>query len=222
MFDISQFLNKIHHAECFEFMRNIPDKCIDLILTDPPYGIGESSNNNKSRGKLAIAKDYGEKTWDDSAPDKKIFDEIIRISKNQIIFGANHFIDRMPYNSSSWIVWDKINYGSDFADCELAWTSHKSSVRMFKFQWAGMLQGDMKNKEIRIHPTQKPRQLFMMILEKYMPEKGIVMDCFSGSGTTALACHDLGLEFICIEKDEEYYTQSVKRLETHRNQGRLF
>lgn len=219
---MQELLNKIHHADCLDFMRQLPDKCIDLCLTDPPYGIGESSNNNKSRGKLTEARDYGSKNWDDSAPDKQVFDEIIRISKNQIIFGANHFIDKLPYASPSWIVWDKVNYTSDFADCELAWTSHKTAVRMFKFQWCGMLQGDMKNKEERIHPTQKPRQLFQAILQKYMLDKGTVLDCFSGSGTTALACHDLGLDFICIEKDPDYHSASVKRLEEHRRQGKLF
>lgn len=219
---IDHLLNQIHLGDCLDFIRQMPDKCVDLVLTDPPYGIGESSNNNKSRSKLAEAKDYGCKNWDDSAPSKEVFDDIIRISKNQIIFGANHFIDKMPYPSPSWVVWNKVNYGNDFADCELAWTSHKGAVRMFEFQWNGMLQGDMKNKEVRIHPTQKPRQLFSMILEKYLPEKGIVLDCFSGSGTTALACHDLNLDFVCIEKDPDYHAASVKRLDDHKRQGKLF
>lgn len=219
---LDHLLNKIHHADCLDFMKQLPDKCIDLVLTDPPYGIGESSNNNKSRGKLTQAKDYGLKDWDDFAPSKEVFDEIMRVSKNQIIFGANHFIDKIPYPSSSWIVWDKVNYGNDFADCELAWTSHKSAVRKFEFQWNGMLQGDMKNKEIRIHPTQKPRQLFVMILEKYAEKGQLVFDMFSGSGTTALACHDLGLDFICVEKDADYHAASVKRLEQHQRQGKLF
>lgn len=218
---MKDLINKIHLGDCMDYMRDMPDNSIDLVLTDPPYGIGESSNNNKSRGEIAKAKDYGCKNWDNEAPSKELFNEIIRISKHQIIFGANHFIDRVPYPSSSWIVWDKVNYENDFADCELAWTNHKSAVRMFKFQWNGMLQGDMKNKEERIHPTQKPRQLFISILEKYYKE-GIVLDCFSGSGTTALACHDLGLDFICIEKDKDYYEASVKRLEEHKRQGRLF
>lgn len=203
-------------------MRLMPDKSVDLCLTDPPYGIGESLNDNKSRGKLTAASDYVKKDWDNKPPDKEVFDEIIRVSKNQIIFGANHFIDNMPYPSPSWIVWDKVNYGNDFADCELAWTSHKSSVRMFRFQWNGMLQGDMKNKETRIHPTQKPRQLFMKILEKYSQKGMLIFDPFSGSGTTALACHDLGLDFICVEKDPDYHTASVARLKEHQKQLKMF
>lgn len=107
------------------------------------------------------------------------------------------------------------------ADCELAWTSFSSAVRKFTYQWMGMLQGDMKNKEERIHPTQKPRQLFMMILERYAKQGQIILDCFSGSGTTALACHDLGLDFICIEKDADYHAASVKRLEQHQRQLKL-
>lgn len=217
---MEHLLNKIHLGDCLEFMRELPDKCVDLVLTDPPYGIGMD-------GTLGIdgatrKRQYQNKGWDNQAPDKEVFDEIIRISKNQIIFGANHFIDKIPYPSPSWIVWDKVKVGDFFADCELAWTSHKTAVRKFEFQWHGMIQGDMKNKEVRIHPTQKPRQLFMMILEKYLPEGGIVLDCFSGSGTTALACHDLGLDFICIEKDPDYHAASVKRLDEHQKQGKLF
>ena len=97
---------------------------------------------------------------------------MFRISKNQIIFGANHFISRIPFDSSCWIVWDKNNGNSDFADCELAWTSFKSAVRKFKYTWQGMLQEDMKNKEFRIHPTQKPVALYRWIFEKYA-EKGM-------------------------------------------------
>ncbi len=218
---MKELLNKIHLGDCLEFMMGITSKSIDLVLADPPYGIGESSNNNVSRGNLAPAKDYGIKSWDDNAPSKRVFDEMIRISKNQIVFGANHFISRMPYDSPSWIVWNKVNYGNDFADCELAWTSFPSAVRMFEFQWNGMLQGDMKNKEERIHPTQKPRQLFMMILERYAKPGQVVLDPFSGSGTTALACHDLGLDFICIEKDPDYHAASVARLEKHQRQLKL-
>ena len=219
--ELMPYLNKISLGDSLEVMKQLPDNCIDLVLTDPPYGIGESSNNNKSRGKLTAAKDYGSKDWDSSIPEKEVFDEIIRVSKNAIIFGGNYFAHLVP-PSPCWIVWNKINYGNDFADCELAWTNYKTAVRKIDFQWNGMLQGDMKNKEERIHPTQKPRQLFRLILEKYLPEGGIVFDGFSGSGTTALACHDLGYDFICVEKDEDYHAASVKRLEEHQRQGMLF
>lgn len=157
-----------------ELMARYPDNYFDLAIVDPPYGIGESSNNNKSRSKLGKSKDYGVKNWDDSAPPIEYFIELKRVSKNQIIWGANHFIENIPNsNSSCWIVWDKVNGENDFADCELAYCSFNSAVRKVEFRWHGMLQGDMKNKETRIHPTQKPVALYKWILDKYAKD----IDC---------------------------------------------
>lgn len=153
--------------DCMEYMAQFPDKFFDLAVVDPPYGMGEDGKKNHSRSKLAKAKEYTPKDWDRKAPDIAYFNELIRVSKNQIIWGANHFISRIPYDSSCWIVWDKLNGNNDFADCELAWTSFNKAVRRFAFQWAGMLQGDMKHKEVRIHPTQKPRALYAWIFEKF-------------------------------------------------------
>ena len=218
---MKDLLNKIHHADCLEFMKQLPDKCIDLVLTDPPYGIGESFAKNKSRSGRAAATDYGNKDWDKTIPSKEVFDEIIRVSKNQIIFGGNYFVEYLK-NSPCWIVWDKINGTNDFADCELAWTSFGSAVRKYAFMWSGMLQQNMKNKEKRIHPTQKPADLFGMILRDYSKENDLVLDCFSGSGTTAIACHNLKRNFICVEKDKDYYEASVKRLEEHKKQLSIF
>lgn len=217
---MEQYINKIIHADCIDILKQLPDKCIDLVLTDPPYGIGEANGKNASRSKLALAKDYGKKDWDNKIPDKEIFEQIKRISKTQIIFGGNYFIEFLN-NSPCWIVWDKNNTG-DFADCELAWTNFKSAVRKYKWTWNGMLQEDMKNKDIRIHPTQKPLKLFEMILRDYSNENDLVLDCFSGSGTTAVACHNLKRNFICIEKDYNYWKASVERLENAKAQLKLF
>ena len=123
----------VHNCDCMTFMRTLPDKAFDLAICDPPYGIGEDGLKNHSRGCIAKSREYTPKDWDKSAPDKAVFDEIIRVSRNQIIFGANHFIDRIPYPSSCWIVWDKENGATDFADCELAWTSFPTAVRKFAF-----------------------------------------------------------------------------------------
>lgn len=157
----------VHNCDCMDFMRTLPDNAFDIAICDPPYGIGEDGAKNHSRGCIAKSREYTPKEWDRCAPDKAVFDEIIRVSRNQIIFGANHFIDRIPYPSSCWIVWDKENGATDFADCELAWTSFHTAVRKFAFRWQGMLQGDMKHKEERIHPTQKPVQLYGWILRNY-------------------------------------------------------
>lgn len=221
MINVEDITNKIICADCIDILKQLPDKCIDLVLTDPPYGIGESKGKNKSRGLLAKPTDYGYKEWDSEIPAKEIFDEMFRVSKNQIIFGGNYFVENLK-NSQCWIVWDKNNYGTDFADCELAWTSFKSAVRKYTFTWNGMLQQNMKNKEKRIHPTQKPADLFGQILRDYSNENDLVLDCFSGSGTTAIACHKLKRRFICIEKDKDYYEASVKRLEDVQKQGELF
>lgn len=217
---MEKYINKIINADCMDILKQLPDKCIDLVLTDPPYGIGEAAGKNKSRGNKAIAKDYGNKDWDNSIPEKEIFNEIFRVSKNQIIFGGNYFVEYLT-NSSCWLVWDKNNSG-DFADCELAWTNFKSAVRKYKWTWNGMLQEDMKHKDIRVHPTQKPLKLFEMILNDYSNENDLILDCFSGSGTTAVACHDLKRRFICIEKDKEYYEKSIERLKQAQIKQRLF
>ena len=218
---MEEYLNKIIRADCIDILRELPDKCIDLVLTDPPYGIGEAKKNNASRGKLAVAKDYGKKDWDNKIPDKTIFEEIFRVSKHQIVFGGNYFVEYLS-NSPCWIVWDKNNFGNDFADCELAWTNFKSAVRKYKWTWNGMLQENMKNKDFRIHPTQKPLGLFQLILQDYSNEGDLILDPFSGSGTTAVACHELGRRFICIEKDKDYYEASKERLWNVQRQMKLF
>ena len=197
-------------GDCLIEMKKIPDKSIDLVLTDPPYGIN-SHSKNASRSKLAIAKDYGNCEWDKEIPKKEIFDEMFRISKNQIIFGGNYFIEYL-FNSPCWIFWDKDNGNSDFADGELAWTSFRSSVRKIKWRWAGMLQENMKHKDIRVHPTQKPVGVMKWIIEKYSEDNQTIIDPFMGSGTTGVACKELGRNFIGIEIDKGYYEIAQKRI----------
>jgi site-specific DNA-methyltransferase (adenine-specific) len=144
-----------------ELMKRYPDKHFDLAIVDVPYGIGEDGSKNHSRTKLAVAKNYKPFHGNDiSAPDIDYFKELRRVSKNQIIWGANHFISKIPFDSSCWVVWDKVNGDNDFADCELAWTSFNTAVRRLTYCWNGMIQGDMKNKEQRLHPTQKPVALY--------------------------------------------------------------
>ena len=218
---MDKYINQIINADCLDILRELPDKSIDLVLTDPPYGIGEAAGKNKSRGNKAIAKDYGNKDWDNSIPEKEIFNEILRVSKHQIIFGGNCFVEYL-HNSPCWLVWDKNNGANDFADYELAWTNFKSAVRKYLWTWNGMLQHDMKNKDVRVHPTQKPLKLFEMILSDYSNENDLILDCFSGSGTTAIACHNLKRRFICIERDADYYNASVERLKIAQSQLKLF
>ena len=213
----------ITNEDNMELMARYEDNYFDLAIVDPPYGIGESSNDNKSRSKLGKSKDYGNKKWDDNAPNKEYFTELKRVSKNVIIWGANHFIENIPNaNSSCWIVWNKENGENDFADCELAYCSFNSAVRKIDLRWHGMLQHDMKNKEVRIHPTQKPVKLYEYILTKYANKGNKILDTHLGSGSIAIACHNLGYDLTACELDKDYYNAAMKRIEQHKNQLRMF
>lgn len=213
-----------YNMDCMEAMRQMPDKCFELAVVDPPYGIGESGKKNHTRSKLAVSKNYkpfsgGDKT----PPSDSYFRELVRVSKNQIIFGANHFAERLPNPSSScWLVWDKQNGENDFADCELAWTSFKTSVRIFRFKWAGMLQGNMKNKEVRIHPTQKPVALYTWIFSKYAKPGDKILDTHLGSGSSRIAAYDAGLDFTGFEIDKDYFEAQERRFAEHASQMSLF
>ena len=220
---LEKYINKITHADCLDVLRELPDKSIDLILTDPPYGISIAKTGCVGGANKARATDYGADDWDDEIPSVEIFKEMFRVSKNQIIFGGNYFVDRLFTNSPCWIVWDKNNSGN-FAPCELAFTSFRCALKKYSWTWNGMIQEDMKNKEHRIHPTQKPVPLLEMILRDFYDREsgGVVMDCFGGSGSTAIACDKLGIPFIVTEKSLKYVDASRKRLQDAQAQLRLF
>ena len=175
----------------------------------------------KLGGVLAETTKFKPSQWDATPPPKEYFDELFRVSKNQIIFGANHFISCIPYDSSCWLVWDKDNGKNDFADCELAWTSFTSAVRMFRFAWHGFRQGDMKNKEKRIHPTQKPVRLYEWILSKYAKDGDKIIDTHAGSSSSLIACYNFGYDYIGFEIDKEYYTLAAERLQAAQSQIRI-
>ena len=212
----------LNNADCLEAMRQMTDNQFDLAVVDPPYGISINKQSQGKGGGVAKKIEYTKKDWDKSAPNKEYFDELIRISKNQIVWGANHFISKLPYDSPCWIVWDKDNGATDFADCELAWTSFKTSVRKLKWKWSGMLQQDMKNKEQRIHPTQKPIRLYEWLLDNYAEEGQTILDTHLGSGSIALACHNRGYSLTGFEIDKEYFEAAKKRLEIHQAQLTMF
>ena len=213
----------LYNMDCMELLKATPDKFYELAITDPPYGIGENGDKAKSRNRF-IANDYKPFAGGDIEPaSKEYFAELVRVSKNQIIWGANHFADRLPCpKSPCWIVWDKVTGESDFADSELAYTSFKSAVRNFRFQWSGMLQGDMKNKESRIHPTQKPIKLYEWLLTNYAKQGDKILDTHLGSGSHAIACNNLGFELTACELDKDYFDASVKRITQATAQERLF
>ena len=213
-------------------MKDMSDNQFDLAIVDPPYGINIAKRGklggdkpfgkNGKRIQAVASTDYGAKEWDSKHPDKEFFIQLKRVSRNQIIFGANHFVENIPNaNSSCWIVWDKDNSGN-FADSELAYTSFKTSVRNFKWRWNGMLQQNMKMKQKRIHPTEKPIQLYEWLLMKYAKEGDTILDTHLGSGSIAIACHNLGYDLTGYEIDKEYFEAAQKRINIHKQQKRLF
>jgi site-specific DNA-methyltransferase (adenine-specific) len=220
-------------GDCVELMKAYPDNHFDLAVVDVPYGLDEANGKNNSRNKgfgkgnskskkITFSKDYGIKNWDKNPPNEDYFKELFRVSKNQIVWGANHFISRLPYDSSCWLVWDKDNGNSDFADAELAWTSFKKAVRLYKYRWNGLLQQNMKEKEIRIHPTQKPVGLYDWIFNRFANEGMKILDTHLGSGSSRISADKAKLDFTGMEIDKEYFDLSEKRYQNYKSQLRLW
>lgn len=203
--------------DCMEYMRQFPDKHFQLSIVDPPYGIGASKGTwgGSNKGKVT---DYGKKDWDEATPTDEYFLELQRVSKNQIVWGGNYFA-LQP--SSCWLVWDKLN-SAHFADCELAWTSFESAVRKFTYRWNGMLQQNMKDKEHRIHPTQKPIALYKWLLHNYAKPGDKILDTHLGSGSSRIAAYDLGFDFYATELDKDYFDAQEKRFQNFKSQLKLF
>lgn len=213
----------VTNEDCMAVMARYPDKYFDLAVVDPPYGIGEDGSKSHTRKVKAKAKKYKPFVGNDKEPPNKLyFEELIRVSKNQIIWGANHFISRIPFDSSCWIVWDKQNGENDFADCELAYTSFKTAVRKFAFRWQGLYQGNMKHKEIRIHPNQKPVALYDWIFKNYVTEGMKILDTHLGSGSSRISAHKAKLDFVGCELDTDYFNAAEKRYQQFISQLTIF
>jgi len=192
-------------------MARYPDGFFDLAIVDPPYGIGEDGRNNHTRGKLAKAKDYRSNSrYDNCVPDASYFAELFRVSKNQIIWGGNYFLHYLK-PTSCFIVWDKNNGDNDFADCELAWSSFDTAVRKFKYTWNGMLQENMREKEVRIHPNHKPIALYRWILTNYGNGGGKILDTHIGSQSSRIAAYNMGFDYWGWEIDKDYFEAGNKR-----------
>jgi site-specific DNA-methyltransferase (adenine-specific) len=213
-------VNKVYLGDCLPILRKMKDKSIDLVVTDPPFGIGINKMNFVMSGAIKVGgayrNDYSKHPtdWDEKGLTQEYFNEMKRVSKNQIIFGANHFANILP-NSRCWIVWDKRieeKYNNDFADAELVWTSFDKPTRIIRFLWSGMLQGNMKTKEKRVHPTQKPVVVMRKIIEMFSTKGETILDCFCGSGSTLLAAKQTGRNYIGIEKEKLYFDITLERL----------
>jgi site-specific DNA-methyltransferase (adenine-specific) len=206
--------NSFITADCLDVLRDMPDKAVDLCLTDPPYGIGEDGGKNRTRLKHRRHIYHPKLYWDANRPSKTYFDNINRISLNQIIWGGNYFVDYLK-PSMGWIYWDK-QMGGDFSDGELAYTSFDKALKAFS-HW-NERSGFFEN----YHPTQKPVALFVWCLENYSNPGDLILDPFCGSGTTAIACHRTGRRFICIDKEQAYIDIAKRRYAEAVAQGNLF
>ena len=206
----------ITNEDNMELMKRYPDKYFDLAIVDPPYGNIDAIGltDNKKNGKQAT-KRKGYKLFENIAPENEYYIELERISKNQIIWGGN-FLGLC----GGVIVWQK--NGTAFGEAEVAICSTHKSVKIFEYTWNGMIQGDMKNKEIRIHPTQKPVKLYEWILMNYAKQGDKILDTHLGSGSIAIACHNLGFDLTACELDTEYYNNALKRLQQHQAQLQMF
>lgn len=209
-----------------EAMAEFPDGYFDLAIVDPPYGIGEDGgkirHGSNSQKKGFKVRQYTKKSWD-IKPNQEYFSELFRVSKNQIIWGGNHLISLIPYDSPCWLVWDKKGRDkSNFADCELAWTSFKSSVRKFTFDWVGFGNLNLPEKRSRFHPTQKPIALYSWILKGYGNPGDKILDTHLGSGSSRIAAHDMGFDFWGYELDADYFQGQEERFQRHIQQQSLF
>ena len=211
----------LYLGDCLEVMADLDH--VDAVVTDPPYGIGADIHMVKAAGTqygnaAAQKKDYGESDWDKQPASPEQIARMRALGKEHIIFGGNYF--NLP-PTSCWLVWNKKNGVNNFADCELAWSNLKKAVRLLEYRWAGMLQEDMGNKEFRYHPTQKPIAVMEWCLD-HVPNAETILDPFMGSGTTGVACANLGRKFIGIEIEPKYFDIACKRIEQAQAQGKLF
>jgi site-specific DNA-methyltransferase (adenine-specific) len=211
----------ITNEDNMELMARYPDNYFDLAIVDPPYGISYARGKNgwgvnKNRPELKDVK------WDKETPQQEYFNELFRVSKNQLIWGGNYFTDKIPV-SKCWVVWNKINNTDNksvFADAELCWTSFTKVVKMFTLRTMGFISDT--NDEFRIHPTQKPTELYKWILKNYAKNGDKILDTHLGSGSIAIAAHDYGFDLTACELDKEYFDKAMQRIKNHTNQTKLF
>ncbi|MGQ7434333.1 DNA methyltransferase [Streptococcus suis] len=224
-------MSKFINADCIDVMREYPDNYFDLAIVDPPYFSGPEKRKFYGRkiSPIGVQRLYGQTSkW--NVPGKDYFDELFRVSKNQIIWGVNYFqYDFGPGR----IVWDKVNGQSSFSDCEIAYCSMHDSVRLFRYMWNGMMQGksiaeghvqegNKRLNEKRIHPTQKPVNLYRWLVQKYAKEGDRILDTHVGSASSLIAFEEAGLEYVACEKDEQIYQLALARLEEYKSQIKLF
>ena len=194
-----------------ELMARYEDNHFDLAIVDPPYGIGMDGQKESKKGKKSDRKYHKQKQWDYAIPNKKYFDELQRVSKNQIIWGGNYFVENLTKGTKGWIVWFKGQIGLTMSDCELAYSSFQRATRVVNINRVDLL------KQNTIHPTEKPIRLYQWLLMNYAKDGDKILDTHLGSGSIAIACHNLGFDLTACELDKDYYEAAIKRIEQHRS-----
>jgi len=197
----------ITNEDNMQLMARYPDNYFDLAIVDPPYGIDMGNKMNTVTGGIK----HTAKDWDKHTPSQEYWDELFRVSKDQILWGGNYFMSKIKKDSACWIFWNKNNGDSLFADGELAWTSFETPVRIAKIHWCGSA-AKWETGQNKIHPTQKPVALYEWILNKYAKQGDKILDTHLGSGSIAIACNNLGFELTACELDKDYFDATIKRL----------
>jgi site-specific DNA-methyltransferase (adenine-specific) len=209
----------ITNEDNMELMARYHDNYFDLAIVDPPYGISADKAQNNGGEKFGYKK-YKDTDWDSSIPNEEYFNELKRVSKNQIVWGGNYMTEFLQ-PSMGWVIWDKGQRGFSLADGEMAWTSFKKAMRIFEFSRAGCIKSNNTGLD-KFHPTAKPYELYKWLLDKYAKQGDKILDTHLGSGSIAIACHDYGFELTACELDAEYYEKAIQRIKNHTNQQKLF
>ena len=210
-------LNRLYLMDCMEGMKQFPDKYFELAIVDPPYGIGiDGQKESICKNPKHNRKLHEKKDWDNSIPSKEYFKELERVSKNQIIWGANYFVKHLEKGTKGWIVWDKGQHGLTMSDCELAYSSFNVPTRVVVINRVELL------KDGTIHPTQKPVALYKWLLKNYAKPGDKILDTHVGSASSLIACEDLGFPYIGFEIDKDYYEAAQKRLADFKAQVSMF
>ena len=210
----------IYNQDCMEAMKEMSDNQFDLAIVDPPYGISIDKQFNANKGKQGF-KQYRDTDWDSNTPKQEYFNELFRVSTNQIIWGGNYFIDKIKKPTQCFLIWNKVQRDFTMSDAEIAWTSFDKTIRCFDLSRGGAMGCNNKNGG-KLHPTQKPVKLYEWLLMNYAKEGDTILDTHLGSGSIAIACHNLGFELTAYEIDKEYFEAAKKRIEQHKQQGRLW
>jgi site-specific DNA-methyltransferase (adenine-specific) len=199
-------------------MARYPDNYFDLAIVDPPYGIERGGQTETfTKNPKHKRKSHKQKDWDNAIPTKEYFNELFRVSKNQIVWGANYFVEHLDNSSMGWIFWFKGQEGLSMSDGEIAYSSFQKATRQVNLN-----RGLIAQQGGSIHPTQKPTKLYRWLLENYAKEGDKILDTHLGSGSIAIACHDYGFELTACELDTEYYVKAIQRIKNHTNQQKLF